>query len=121
MLSQSQRERNLDRLEIQYSFIAIWPLDVEHPIGSGQVVHYEPGDIVPAGEWGAAAHNLMEMGRIERLAVNVASLQEVQQAAEVDEVVEYPVHVGAGWYLLSNGDRIRTKALAEQAQKELGE
>lgn len=122
MVSVASTGRILDELEIQYSFIAVRPFDAEHPIGSGKVVHYEPGDVAPAGDWGSAAYSMMEMGKIERLAVNVESLGEaLVEENETADDAEYPVHIGAGWYLLSSGERIRTKALAEQAQKDLGD
>ncbi len=39
--------------------------------------------------------------------------------AESDDPFEYPAHQGAGWYLLSNGDRVRGKDDAEAAEAEL--
>ena len=65
--------------EIVFSYVAIKPLRAEHPVGSGIIVEYLPGDVIPAGEWGRAADNLVELGKAARLAVNVAS--------EEDEVV----------------------------------
>lgn len=124
MISQQTRERNLGNLEIQYTYIAIRPLDAEQPVGSGRVVHYDPGDIVPASDWGAAAASLLEMGRIERLAVNVDSHGVNEPSAtqphppKPDEP-EFPAHVGAGWYVLSNGTRIRGKVDAHTQQDEL--
>ena len=40
------------------------PFRAEHPIGSGTIVQYAPGDVVPAGEWGPAANWLKESGKI---------------------------------------------------------
>ena len=137
MVTQAQRERNLGDLQIQYTYIATFPITVEHPIGSGEIVRYEPGDVVPAGEWGGATANRVEMGKIERLAVNVSPSGEIVKAEGTDRerVVpalpvyggdpivdnEFPLHVGAGWYVLSDGTRLRGKDAAHKAQKELGE
>jgi len=38
---------------------------------------------------------------------------------ESSEKREYPIHEGAGWYLLSNGEKVRGKEKAMKAQKEL--
>ncbi len=57
--------------EIAFGFKAIKPITAEHPIGSGKIVTYQPGDEVPAGDWGRAADNLVENGKIMRYAVNV--------------------------------------------------
>lgn len=32
---------------------------------------------------------------------------------------EHPIHEGGGWYLLSNGEKVRGKDKANKAQKEL--
>lgn len=121
MISQQTRERNLGNLEIQYTYIAIRPLDAEQPVGSGQVVHYDPGDVVPASEWGAAAASLLEMGRIERLAINVDSNGVNEPSATQPAEPEFPTHVGAGWYVLSDGTRIRGKVDAHMLQAGLDE
>lgn len=34
---------------------------------------------------------------------------------------DFPVHKGAGWYLLSNGEKVQGKDDALEAQEELGE
>jgi len=33
--------------------------------------------------------------------------------------IAYPIHVGGGWYELSNGEKVQGKEDAEQAQSEL--
>lgn len=58
-------------VDIVYSFVAVKPITAEHPIGSGTIVTYQPGDRIPAGEWGRAADNLLELGKIVRLAENI--------------------------------------------------
>ncbi len=57
---------------VEFDWVAGAPLDAEHPLGSGDVVHYEPGDRVPANDWGQAAHHLEANGKIMRVAINVA-------------------------------------------------
>lgn len=57
--------------EIRYTYIAAKPFLAEHPIGSGIVVQYNPGDEVPASDWGAATNNMLEMGKIFQTAINV--------------------------------------------------
>lgn len=58
-------------MQVIYRYFAVKPISAEHPIGSGEIVKYEPGQEVPAGEWGRAAANLVEMGKIARVAFNV--------------------------------------------------
>lgn len=122
----------------EYTYIAAKPFWAEHPIGSGIRVDYEPGMEVPAGEWGRAADNLVERGKIFRTAKNVwvdepgasvgggeagaSALSEGAPSAadasaeETDEVVSYPVKKGGGFWLLSDGSKVRGKAAAEAAQ-----
>jgi hypothetical protein len=56
---------------IVFSYVAVKPIKAEHPIGSGLIVDYEPGDVIPAGEWGRAADNLVELGKAAMMAINV--------------------------------------------------
>jgi hypothetical protein len=56
---------------IVFSYVAVKPIKAEHPIGSGKIVDYEPGDVIPAGEWGRAADNLVELGKAAMMAINV--------------------------------------------------
>lgn len=35
------------------------------------------------------------------------------------EVEEYPIHEGAGWYVLSNGEKVRGKESALKQEKEI--
>ena len=57
--------------EIAFGFKAVKPIRAEHPIGSGKIVEYGPGDEVPAGDWGRAADALVENGKLMRYAMNV--------------------------------------------------
>lgn len=41
------------------------------------------------------------------------------KAVQPPENKEYPIEKGAGWYLLSNGEKVRGKKNAKEAQKEL--
>lgn len=41
------------------------------------------------------------------------------KAVQPPQNKEYPIEKGAGWYLLSNGEKVRGKQDAHQAQKEL--
>ena len=58
-------------VDIAFSYVAVKPITAEHPIGSGTIVTYQPGDVVPAEDWGRAADNLVELEKIVRLAVNI--------------------------------------------------
>lgn len=57
---------------VEFSWVAKWPLKAEHPLGSGEIVEYAPGDVVPANEWGQAAHHLEANDKIMQVAVNVS-------------------------------------------------
>lgn len=123
-------------LGIEYAFIAVVPFDAEHPIGSGQVVHYNPGDPFPGEDWGNAAHNLVEVGKAVRLAVNIGGGSQPAAAPVVPEteltadqvnvlqasggaVTSYPVAGSAGWWTLSDGSKVRGEEAALEAQAEL--
>ncbi len=56
---------------IVFGFKAIKPIRAEHPVGSGTIVTYQPGEEVPAGDWGRAMDALVEQGKIMRYATNV--------------------------------------------------
>ena len=123
----------------QFVFIAVKPLRAEHPVGSGQIVNYAPGDVVPAADWGRAAGNLVESGKIIRTAMNVpvdqsdplggggegapalaaavSALPESSDDAPVTEV--FPQSVGRGFFLLSDGTRVRGAKIAAATQAEL--
>lgn len=57
---------------IEFDWIAKKPLRAEHPLGSGTIVEYQPGDRVPANDWGQAAHHLEANDKIAQVAINVA-------------------------------------------------
>ncbi len=133
--------------EVRYTYVAVKPITAEHPIGSGTVITYQPGEEVPAGEWGRAADNLVEVGKVFRTAINVwvdeptaedggeqgadvASEGALSEAGVVtgtdgnpDETssisVNYPEKLGGGYWLLSDGTKLRGKAAALAAQAEL--
>ncbi len=127
---------------IEYVYVAGKPFRAEHPLGSGTIVSYQPGDEVPASDWGRATDNMLEMGKLFRTAKNVwvdddgeASVgggeegasalsegapSEAEAPAEVtDETVSYPVKKGGGYWLLSDGSKVRGKPAASAAQAEL--
>lgn len=60
--------------QVHWGFKAIKPFDAEHPIGTGTMVHYDPGDEVPASDWGRAEGFMVEAGSIMRYAKNVAEV-----------------------------------------------
>ncbi len=66
---------------VEFSWVAKKPFDAEHPPGSGEVVHYEPGDVVPANDWGQAAHHMEANDKIAQLAVNVLDPGDTEGAA----------------------------------------
>lgn len=61
---------------VSWGFKAIKPFDAEHPIGSGTMVHYAPGDEVPASEWGRAEGFMVEAGSIMRYARDISQVQD---------------------------------------------
>lgn len=125
-------------LDIEYTFVAVSPFQAEHPIGSGQIVQYQPGDEFPGADWGNAAHNLVEVGKAVRLAINVGGSSEMVPAgppaiSETEKTVEevnleqeesqvtsyYPIQGNAGWWTLSDGSKVRGEDEAMMAQAEL--
>lgn len=125
-------------LGIEYAYVAVVPFDAEHPIGSGTVVHYNPGDPFPGEDWGNAAHNLVEVGKAVRLAVNIGggsqkvatpvvpestefTAQEVNTLQGAGPVTSYPIEGKAGWFELSDGTKIRGEEAADEAQAALDE
>ncbi len=73
-------------MKIVYKFFAVKPIVAEHPIGSGLIVTYQPGEEVPASEWGRAADNLVELGKIARVAFNVG--EDVDEAQPLVAYIE---------------------------------
>lgn len=65
-------------MKVIYRYFAVKPIRAEHPVGSGEVVEYTPGQEVPASDWGRAADNLVELGKIARVAFNVEDDTEVE-------------------------------------------
>lgn len=141
---------------VVWGFKAVKPFTAEHPIGSGTMVDYAPGDEVPASDWGRAEGFMVEAGTIIRYVKNVAEVpgqvttpppgvmdspvvvptvsppepsavvveeDEEEEGddglAEVPEDAEFPYAVGGGWYVLSNGERVRGRSAATNAQATL--
>lgn len=143
-----------------WGFKAVRPFDAEHPVGSGKMVHYDPGDEVPASDWGRAEGFMVEAGTIMRYARDIATVpnplppppdpstqldppvptandvppepepvaeeqgdgdQETETAPdiEVPEDATFPHGAGGGWFVLSDGERVRGKAAAIAAQAAL--
>lgn len=128
-----------------FRFVAVKRITAEHPMGSGIEVTYEPGDEVPANEWGRATDNLIEVGKIQRIAVLVSDDDDSLQGAELDagslqssekaadqvnaeQAGEpLPLSAGEGWphnlgkgqYELSDGSKVYGKNKAEAAQAAL--
>lgn len=129
-------------LEIEYTYVAVKPFKAEHPIGSGTLVMYNPGETFPGEDWGMAAHNLVEIGKAVRLAKNVGEMggtvvpppsppaptpDDLIDRATSNEMAlesfmgEWPVQGGGGWWTLSDGSRVRGETAAKQAQRLLDE
>ena len=120
--------------ETIWRFKAIKPIRAEHPVGSGIIVEYQPGEDVPAGEWGQAASWLVERDKIMRYGLNqyedghsdfpptssAASEGEPEGVASSSDA-EFPKHKGGPWYELSNGEQVRGKDQANAAEAALGE
>lgn len=131
-----------------FKFVAVKRIVAEHPIGSGIDVVYEPGDDVPAGEWGRSADNLIEVGKIMRVAVlvsdendspegragdtspppasektadevNAETADEPPPASSPDATPEWPKDHGKGDYELSDGSHVYGQNKARAAQEAL--
>lgn len=63
-------------MKVVYKYFAVKPIRAAAP--DGGVVTYEPGQEVPASDWGRAADNLVEMGKIARVAFNVDDDAEIE-------------------------------------------
>lgn len=64
-------------MHVEFSYVAIKPLRAEHPVGSGTIVEYQPGEVIPASDWGRAADNLVERGKAAMMAVNVMDAEDM--------------------------------------------
>jgi hypothetical protein len=76
-----------------WGFKAIRPFDAEHPVGSGTMVHYDPGDEVPASDWGRAEGFMVEAGTIMRYARDIVTVPGQVAApppAQMDDPVPVP-------------------------------
>lgn len=129
-----------------FRFIAVKQITAEHPLGSGIHVTYEPGDEVPANEWGRATDNLIEVGKIQRVALLVPddddppqgagaensplpaaserTAEEVNAATAGEEPpssagTAWPRDLGKGQYELSDGSQVYGKNKAQAAQEAL--
>ncbi len=150
---------------VEFSWVALKPIRAEHPLGSGTEVEYQPGDLVPANDWGQAVHHLEANGKIAQVAVNVLDPEDAsglasrpggvpgkglsdpdreflayegqskkkkavaepklaKEDSDGDEPVttdesEFPHHLGAGLYELSDGSQVKGKFRAREAQATL--
>ncbi len=85
----------------------------------------EAGDVidVPA----TVARDLLYKGMAFGGAINTNNIKKVnfhykpakEEATIERETRNYPTHEGAGWYLLSNGEKVRGKTKAIKAENEL--
>lgn len=137
-------------MHVEFSYVAVKPIRVEHPVGSGTIVIYQPGDVIPAADWGRAADNLVELGKAAMLAVNVpdgnepelgetatavsstlephwdqSTVDEKQAALHVTQLaaeqeVYFPIAGSGGWFTLSDGSKVRGEENAVKAQTALG-
>ena len=114
--------------ETIWRYKAIKPLRAEHPVGSGIIVEYKPGDDVPAGDWGQSASILVERDKIMRYGLNQyedGHSDFGDAPTEVDEGeiegAEFPRHDGGPWYRLSDGSQVKGKQAAIDAEAALGE
>ena len=114
--------------ETIWRYKTIKPIRAEHPIGSGIIVDYKPGDDVPAGDWGRAASALEQNDKIMRYGLNQyedGHSDYDDAPVEVDEGeiegAEFPRHDGGPWYRLSDGSQVKGKQAAIDAEAALGE
>jgi hypothetical protein len=77
-------------VQVIYRYFAVKPLRAEHPVGSGEIVNYQPGDEIPGNDWGRATDNLVELGKAARVAFNVEDGEELD--IKIGPAVD-PVHV----------------------------
>ncbi len=111
--------------ETIWRYKAIKPIRAEHPIGSGNIVEYKPGDDVPAGDWGQSANWLVERDKIMRYGLNQYEDGHSDfDPVEVDEGpvlgVDFPRSKGGPWYELSDGSQVKGKQAAIDAEAALG-
>lgn len=111
--------------ETIWGYKAVKPIRAEHPIGSGNIVEYKPGDEVPAGDWGASANWLIERDKIMRYGLNLyedgtSDYNAVQPDEGEVEGAEFPRHDGGPWYTISDGTQIKGKQNAIDAEAALG-
>lgn len=79
-------------MRVEYHYFAIKPIRAEHPVGSGTIVEYQPGQEIPANDWGRAADNLVELNKAARVAFNIPEDGDVQV-----ETVEVSLGVTPGF------------------------
>lgn len=79
-------------MRVEYHYFAVKPIRAEHPIGSGVIVEYLPGQEIPANDWGRAANNLVELGKAARVAFNIP-----EEGDDQLETVELQVGVTPGF------------------------
>ena len=129
---------------VEFSWVALKPIRAEHPLGSGVVVEYMPGDLVPANDWGQAVEHLAANGKIAQIAINVLDPGEVAgvaappgppptglsdpdraylalegQPGPVEPDGAFPRHLGNGLYELGDGSKVRGKRAALAGQEAL--
>ena len=130
---------------VEFSWVALKPIRAEHPLGSGIVVEYMPGDLVPANDWGQAVEHLAANGKIAQIAVNVLDPEDAVEVAKrpggpakglTDPDRDYlalegqpepidggagafPRHLGNGLYELGDGSKVKGKRAAQAAQDAL--
>jgi len=121
-----------------FRYFAVKPMDAEHPIGSGTIVHYDVGEEIPGNDWGRSTDWLVENGKAVRMADNVwsdegdgpapepVSLEPAtdEERANAEAVAAgtatYPIAGKAGWFTLSDGSKVRGQEQAEAAEAALG-
>lgn len=114
---------------VEFTYIATRPLDCGMPDGS---IHtYQAGDVIPAEVLGRSIGALILADKVARMAINVADADDpapvVEETNEPDaeedapaaEDSDFPRHLGSGIYELSNGNHIKGKTKAEQAEASL--
>src|SRR5690554_5420084 len=84
----------------------------------GRYISYKKGVPVRMPE-SAASQTGKEYKVIERFKKTVISKEDTEKRETIQPDNAYPVHTHAGWYELSNGEKVRGKAKAIEAQNKL--
>jgi hypothetical protein len=108
-------------VKIVFTYVAVKPITAEHPVGSGKIVSYQPGDVIPAGEWGRAADNLVERGKAAMMAVNVLEAGDMPEGGSVGDATPAELAAEDDEAFLKNADDESSDDAAELEEADMSE